>query len=264
MGRAKVKVPTIKMCDDGPLDFDATYAAIANSVAYREAANELTRVLPQWVVPYSEMTPEDAYRFTAIPFGDDETMLDVGCGLGGPGLWICGNSRLIGIDSSVAAVAAATELAARLGKSARAEFKVAQAQSTGLPDASVAVAISIDALMFMPAADVVREMARVLRSRGFFAFIASEWISEEAPPLPTVERDYSSILEAAGFHVLEHMKLDPHRGLPLFRALLSREAALRAQIGKPAERLIEEARAALANADKAPRVQPAFIIARRP
>jgi SAM-dependent methyltransferase len=241
--------------------FDAAYAAIANSKVYREAAHELTRVLPDWVVPYSGMTPEDAYRFVAIPIEPHETMLDVGCGLGGPGIWISGGERIIGIDRSPAAIAAARALATKLGQSERCDFRVARAEATGLPDGSISVAISIDALMFMNAAEVAREMHRVLAPRCFFAFIASEWTSDDPPPIPTVERDYDPILEAAGFRIFNRMNLDNDRGLPLFAALVAREDALLAEIGDAAKPILEEARGALA-AGK-PRKQDVYIEAKR-
>jgi SAM-dependent methyltransferase len=245
-----------------PEAFDAAYAAIANSKVYREAAHELTRVLPEWVVPYSGMTPEDAYRFVAIPIESHETMLDVGCGLGGPGIWISGNERLIGIDRSPVAIAAARKLAAALGQSERCDFRVARAEATGLPDASIRVAISIDALMFMNASEVAREMHRVLAPRCYFAFIASEWASDDPPPFPTVERNYDPILEAAGFRIHDRMNLDNDRGLPLFRALVEREDALLAEIGDGAKPILEEARSALA-AGNPHRKQDVFVIAKR-
>lgn len=251
---------------DEAAGFDATYAAIAHSSVYRAAAHELTKPLPTWVVPRSSVTAEDAYRFVAIPMDAGETILDLGCGLGGPGMWIahCQGARLIGIDRSPAGITAARELAATLRLPSPSEFRVASGEATGLPGASVAQAISINAIMFIPAAAVALEMARVLRPRGFFAFIATEWSCDEDPPLTTIERDYQPILEAAGFRVHDRMQLDAQRGLPLFRALLDREDALVAEVGEAAQALLAEARAEIAAATQPPRTRHVFYIARRP
>ena len=248
--------------DDG---FDAIYAAIARSPAYRAAARELAHPLPEWVIPFSSMTATDAYRICAIPIGEDETLVDLGCGTGGAALWIAGllQASVVGVDTSRAAIASACALAVELGRSERTRFEVADASTTGLADESVALAISFDALMFMRAGPVVKEVARILRPGGFFAFTVAEWISDDRAPIPTVERAYAPLLEENGLAVIQEMTLDPDRGLPLYRGLLARETELRAEMGPPAEMLLSQAREHLERAGRR-RIRDVFFIARRP
>jgi SAM-dependent methyltransferase len=136
--------------------------------------------------------------------------------------------------------------------------------TTGLADESVALAISFDALMFMRAGPVVKEVARILRPGGFFAFTVAEWISgrpgRRSPPSSAT---YAPLLEANGLTVIQEMTLDPDRGLPLYRGLLARETELRAEMGPPAETLLSQAREHLERAGRR-RVRDVFFIARRP
>ncbi|MGH3155494.1 MAG: class I SAM-dependent methyltransferase, partial [Streptosporangiaceae bacterium] len=74
-------------------------------------------------------------------------LLDIGCGRGGPGLWVARELRalLAGLDIVPEAVAAARQRAAAFGQP-DAEFHVASGTGTGLPAAAFDGAMSVDAL----------------------------------------------------------------------------------------------------------------------
>lgn len=106
---------------------------------------------------------------TALRTGPGDTLVDLGCGHGGPGLWVVQQSgaNLIGIDLSPVGVTLAQERAIAIGLGGRAHFQVGDIVTTGLPDASSDAALSLDVLVFVPdKAAAMREVARILRPAG--------------------------------------------------------------------------------------------------
>jgi 2-polyprenyl-3-methyl-5-hydroxy-6-metoxy-1,4-benzoquinol methylase len=66
-----------------------------------------------------------------------DLLVDLGCGRGGPGLWLARETgaRLVGLDFSPKGIALATRTAERFALLTPAQFRVASFDSTGLPDA---------------------------------------------------------------------------------------------------------------------------------
>ena len=140
----------------------------------------------------------------ALALRKDQTLVDLGCGHGGAGLWMVQQrgSTLFGIDISPGGIALALSRAAELGLQERSRFQVGDMLATGLPDASCDAAMSLDALLFAPdPAAALRETARILRPNGRFGFTSWEQHGSsqrlDAPQLG----DYRPILEQAGFDV---------------------------------------------------------------
>ena len=216
---------------------EAAYAAIAASTVYREALREADPPIHSWMVPYGWLDGADLYRtvsvMTSPPGG---TVVDLGCGLGGGSLWFLSfaDSKLVGIDLSPAAIEGARALASSAGHAGDTRFYVAAAESTGLPDASADDAVSFDALSYMDAPAVIRELDRILKPRGRFCCTASEWTGAGEPPLPTFQRDYRALFEAANYRLDSHVVLSPERGVRVARALVRLEERLRAEIGDAA------------------------------
>lgn len=136
--------------------------------------------------------------------GPGHIVVDLGCGHGGPGLWVAQQlgAHLIGIDLSAVGVALARDRAAALGLGERARFQEGDLTATGLPEASCDAAISLDVLVFVPdKAAAVREVARILRPGGRFGFTTWEQSGYStrlgAPQLA----DHRPLLAAAGFDV---------------------------------------------------------------
>jgi ubiquinone/menaquinone biosynthesis C-methylase UbiE len=142
--------------------------------------------------------------------GSGRTFIDLGCGPGGPGLWVARETgaALLGIDLSSVGIAQASERARELGVPDRARFQVADLTSTGLPDASFDAAMSVDVLWAVPdKLGALREAARILKPGARFAF--TNWDRDRSPPgyLPPLD-DHRPLLEQAGFEI-ETYRLQP-------------------------------------------------------
>ena len=160
---------------------------------------------------YGEDYPRDAAPFSfvtilelrwlaaALNVGKGHWFVDLACGRGGPGLWVANETEaaLIGIDSSVVAIEAASARAGTRGASRVAVFVVADAAATALRTASVDAVMSVDALQLMPhRAAVLKEVARVLKPDGRFAF--TTWLSRGGGTMPPFPTNYQPLLTTAG------------------------------------------------------------------
>jgi SAM-dependent methyltransferase len=109
-----------------------------------------------------------------LGLGQDRLLVDVGSGLGGPAIYVARTAgcRVVGVDVSEEAVAAAAALADREGLSDRATFRVADGGSP-LPfdDGSVDALLCIDAVNHFPGRDtVLADWARIVRPGGRLGF----------------------------------------------------------------------------------------------
>jgi ubiquinone/menaquinone biosynthesis C-methylase UbiE len=133
---------------------------------------------PADVAPHSSCTKELLDRVQEeVHVPADGTLGDVGCGVGGVGLWLAKvlHARVEGVDCSSRAIEIARQRVAEWELAGRASFTVGDFSRTGLPSASVDAVISIDALPF--AADIdaaLAETRRILRSSGRLVFTARE------------------------------------------------------------------------------------------
>lgn len=189
-------------------DFDQAFTAAAASPGIRRVW-ELAEpgLLPQ-IEPFSFVTV-GLLRHVARALGlrPGETLADLGCGRGGPGLWLARESgvSLVGVDFSPVAVGQATHRASLFGLAGRARFVVGDLAHTGLPEASADAAVSIDAFHFAadPAA-AAREVRRVLRPGR--RLVLTNWqpkVSGESR-LPRRSRiDWPQLLRSAGFTGIE-------------------------------------------------------------
>ncbi|MGC0336807.1 class I SAM-dependent methyltransferase [Streptomyces sp. SLBN-8D4] len=206
---------------------------------------------PGEVEPFGFVTLSDLRLLTQILAESHTTrLLDVGCGRGGPGLWIARELGvpLIGVDIIAEAVAAASDRAAGFGMASSARFYVASATDTGLPAGGFDGAVSIDALwMVHDKAAAFRELARVLRPAGRLVF--TSW---EPARLP-----YDSFLERAGFTDITKQEIagSRDREIAVHKAILRHGEAICLELGKEAaEVLMAEATHTPALLDGTPRV----------
>jgi len=151
---------------------------------------------------YSRSTLQRLFAATNLAPG--RTLIDLGCGHGGPGLWVATETgaSLIGIDISPVGVALASEQAMRLGLAERTSFMVGDLTVTGLPDASCDAALSLDVLIFVPnKAAAAHEFARILKTGGILGL--TSWEQSGYSERLGVEQcaDYRPLLEAAGLTV---------------------------------------------------------------
>ena len=135
-----------------------------------------------------------------VPVTDSRVIVDLGCGRGGPGLWVAGTTgtRLIGVDIAESALERARRLAGHLGV-VDVEFRVGSFEATGLSDAAADLVMSFDAFLFTPdkqAAFV--ELARVLRPGGRVAMTSWDYHSQPRNRPPQIA-DHRPLAENAGF-----------------------------------------------------------------
>lgn len=180
--------------EPSPEVFDREFALVETSGWIRRVLGE---GLPDGVVPFSFVTGDGLQEIAARLGGcRGRTLVDLACGHGGPGLWLARRlgADLVGVDWAPVGIGQARGRAERLGLSARVEYRVADAASTGLPDSCAAGLCCIDALQFMRQQEVMAEVARLLEPGGVAVF--TTW--ESADRLP----DLAALFAGAGLEVV--------------------------------------------------------------
>jgi ubiquinone/menaquinone biosynthesis C-methylase UbiE len=152
-------------------------------------------------------------------------VLDVGCGSGGPALYLARTfgARITGVDHNPEAIRTAAQLAEQQGLAAPARFETANAtRPLPLDDAQFDVIVCIDAINHLPGRpDVLGDWHRLLKPGGRVLFtdpiIVTGLVSNEEvavrssigyflfAPLGENER----LLQAAGFEVLRREDTTP-------------------------------------------------------
>lgn len=247
-----------------PDDYDAAHTAVHGSDLMRRLyADSMGDQYPAEVDPFSSCSWWLLGQLvSALRLLPDDLLVDLGCGRGGPGLWLARalSARLVGVDFSPAAVERATGRAAAFVAPGRAEFRVATFDRTGLPDGGAAAVISVDALPFAPDRPAaLREVHRILAPGGRCAITA-----RSRPGV--ADKDWPAMAEAAGFTVEETVPNPYHDGhfQRLHAAWLAHADGLRADLGDRAtDNLLTEARDSQARQwDELP--PPVLLVLRRP
>lgn len=186
--------------------------------------------------------------------GTGQTIVDLGCGQGGPSCWVARatGAALVGIDLSQVGVTRAAERAQDLGLGERTRFRVGDITSTELPEASFDGAMSVDVIWSVPdKLGALREAARILKPGARFVF--TNWDRDRTPPgyLPPLG-DHRPLLEQAGFEVEKYqLQLeDSVRRRAIYEALVAAEQDLIGEMGQEAaSRLMFEAKGTLGLTD---------------
>lgn len=179
-------------------NFDAGYRRWRDSDVHAELFSD---GLPPEIAPFS-FVPMSGMRELAhlLHLQAGQTLVDLGCGRGGPGLWLAADSgcSLVGIDSSTVAITDALRRR-QLFPHATADFFVADVAATGLAAHSAHAVVSIDVLQLLddPRALIV-EAARVLRRGG--RFVLTTWEGREDAPA-RFPPNVGEVLESAGLLV---------------------------------------------------------------
>jgi SAM-dependent methyltransferase len=242
------------------------YEAVYDSLPRSETFNRLWRTnayggdFPESFAHIGFLTIVEARRMgELLQVGAEETLVDLACGAGGPGLWMAtqSGSSLIGVDPSVAGLSAARSRARAVGRAEGASFVQGTFEHTNLPDGIADAVISVDAFQYAPdKRAAAAEFIRILRPGGRMVFIAFEVDPERVAGLPVLGVDptpnYAPLLETAGF-LVEAYEETPgwrERVSAAFGAVLDAADALAAEMGEPAALgLLAEAKATI-------RVQP--------
>jgi len=188
-------------------DFDQAFSASA-SPGIRRVWELAEPGLPADVEPFSFVSAGLLrHVLQASGLGPGQTLADLGCGRGGPGLWLAreADAFLVGVDFSPVAVDQAARRAGQFGMVGRARFAVGDLTRTGLPAAVADAATSIDAFHFAadPAAAAAEARRILLPGRRL---VLTNW----QPKVPGDSRlpgrariDWPPLLRGAGFTGVE-------------------------------------------------------------
>jgi SAM-dependent methyltransferase len=219
---------------DWPAVFDAAFRNVADSAHRRIWRSVYGDEYPEGVDPYSFVSRTELNLIAReLGVGPGDLFGDLGCGRGGPGLWLAANTGadLVGVDISTIALQAATARAASLELGDRARYRLGTFAETGLPLGALDAIVSIDALIFAPdKAVALAEFARVLRPGGRLAVTTWDYHRRPDGRPPQVD-DHRPFLAAAGFTVLSYEDTVDWRG---------RMTAISAGLAAAAEEIAEE------------------------
>ncbi|MEU3766548.1 class I SAM-dependent methyltransferase [Amycolatopsis keratiniphila] len=186
--------------------FTTTFGAPASAVSARIWAEVYGDEYPAELDTYSFVTRTDLRRIAAeARLKPGGRLADIGCGRGGPGLWVAARTyaTLTGIDIAATALASARRRAEAMDVEAT-EFRIGDFEDTGLDDASFDAVMSVDALLFAPdKRRACEEFARILAPGG--RLLVTTWDFDGQPVnRPPQVADHRPLLEAAGFDVLSY------------------------------------------------------------
>lgn len=187
--------------------FERTYAGPPSLVAERVWRRVFGDEFPKGVDPFSYISVSELERFAMeARVGRDGTIADLGCGRGGPGIWVAmaTGARLIGVDIAENALVAARERADAMGLGERARFEQGSFDETAIGTGGVDAVMSVDALLFASdKAAALTELRRIVSVGGRLVF--TSWDYHRQPPArPPQVDDHRPILRAAGFDVLAY------------------------------------------------------------
>ena len=233
--------------------YDAVYAAMPSSPTARRIWHELAEG-PDFPEEFGHLSfttlPELQRMASELRVGPGDTLVDVGCGTGGPALWMARETgaHLTGMDLSAVVVEQCRARAEKLGLADRTRFVVGTFEETGLDTASVDGLMSEDALQYTPDKQAAAvELARVLRPGGRLVITAYELHPERAAGSPLhgadVVDDYRPHLEKAGLDVdiYEQVTGWPEPMTATYSAFVDAKEALTKEMGEiPTDALLME------------------------
>jgi len=183
--------------------FDEWYAAMSASSRHDVMVQSALGLPPEF--ESSSLLPWDGIAdvLVALALHKDDVLVDLGCGRGGYGLEIARRtqSSLIGIDFSDVAIELAQRRIAQQDVDVVAEFRVGELTATGLPDASAAAMMCIDAMQFAePMLAGLAECRRVLARGGRLVLTGWEARDLDDEQVPErFRRDVGRALTDSGF-----------------------------------------------------------------
>ena len=194
--------------------FDREFSAPVSAVALRVWREVFAGEYPSGLDPHSFVSRSELSTFcdVVVQAGAGH-LVDVGCGRGGPGLWVATTTGtvLTGVDISPQAVQEATARADALGLAERTRFMVGSFADLPLATGEADAIMSIDALLFAPDKPAaIAELGRVTRAGGVLVF--TSWDYWRQPKgRPSQVDDHRPLLEAAGFVVRSYTETDRWR-----------------------------------------------------
>jgi ubiquinone/menaquinone biosynthesis C-methylase UbiE len=217
--------------------FDHVYEGQERSETFRKIYRDVFGDdQPIEVDPCGFLTMTDLRNIAQqVAVGEGQTLADLACGRGGPGLWVARETgaRLTGIEISPVAVEKARQRIAAFGLDGRATFRVGDFAATGCAAASFDAAMSVDAFHLVPdKTGSVQETARILKPGARFVFTTWE------VNLPLMVKDYRPLLEQAGMAV-ERYEATPdwqRRQETVYQQIIAQQDALVREMGEASAR----------------------------
>ncbi|MCH7579609.1 MAG: class I SAM-dependent methyltransferase, partial [Chloroflexi bacterium] len=230
--------------------YDAVYAAVPNSPTLRRIWHESAEGVdfPEEFGHISFTTVPELERMASeLRLNPGDTLVDLGCGMAGPALWMARETgaHLIGVDASRVATEQAAARAKELGLGEQARFVVGSYADTGIEAGSADGAMSEDALQYAPDKEAaMAEVARILRPGGRFVFTAYELDPERAAGLPilgdNIVENFRPALEKAGFAVTTYEEVPgwPEPMTATYSAVVGAREALMQEMGEAATNVL--------------------------
>jgi ubiquinone/menaquinone biosynthesis C-methylase UbiE len=194
---------------------------------------------PSGLDHYGYLTKHDLAAITArLPLAPGATLLDIGCGKGGPGLWLGQQlkARLIGVDIIPEALDHARAFQSSFQLDFPAQFEVGEFYRIPLPDQSVDAVMSIDSLWAAPnKIQALMEVKRVMKPGAPFVFTHWDLLAVESVP----------IFEISGLKFVARKDTPDWKAYQqkVYEGILAHEAELVAEMGTAANMLLYEAKA---------------------
>jgi ubiquinone/menaquinone biosynthesis C-methylase UbiE len=244
-----------------PKELGARRNALRNALYARQAESETHRAIfrevygaeyPEEVLPLGFITRTLLRRIAkAIAAGPGQTIIDLGCGRGGPGLWVARETgaSIVGIDISPVAVEHASQRARKFGVQGRARFETGDLVALRFSTAEFDAAMSVDVLFLLSpnTLSALSSFARVLKPGARFAF--TNWERDLSPPgYPPPVSDLRPFLREAGFEVetYEEVPDAEARRRAIYQLYIQRKEALARELGEEAVQILMfEARTSL-------------------
>jgi ubiquinone/menaquinone biosynthesis C-methylase UbiE len=215
---------------------DAVFASHAASPTHRAIFAEVYGAeYAEEVEPLGYLALPELRRVAGeLAVGAGDTVADLGCGRGGPGLWVARETgaSVVGVDLSHRGVEQARARAASFVPEGRARFQVANLTALPFGRETFAGALSIAVIWSIPSPEAaLRETARVLRAGARFVF--TDWARTASPPgAPAPIPDHRPLLERAGFEVVAYDVVPGAEGRRrrVYELYLERFAALETEV----------------------------------
>lgn len=232
---------------------NALYARQAESPTHRAIFREVYGAeYPEEVLPLSFVTRTLLRRIAKeIAVGPGQTIIDLGCGRGGPSLWVARETgaSVVGIDISPVAVEHASRRAKEFGVEGRARFETGDLLALRFSPAEFNAAISVDVLFLLSPNTLLAlsGFARILKPGARFAF--TSWERDLSPPgYPPPVSDLRPLLQEAGFEVETYEEVSDAEAQrrAIYQLYIERREVLARELGEEAVQLLMfEARTSL-------------------
>jgi ubiquinone/menaquinone biosynthesis C-methylase UbiE len=226
--------------------YDAVYDALPRG----ETFNRLWRMnaydgdFPEQFAHIGFLTVPEGQRLRELlQIRPGETLADLACGAGGPGLWMVRESgaSLIGIDPSAAGLATARKRASDAGLAGRARFQHGTFEQTNLADGVAGALMSIDAFQYAPGKRAAfAEFARIMRPGTRAGIVCFEVDPATVAGLPVLGvdpvADYRPLMAAAGLNIEAYEETPgwQERVYAAFSAIVDNTDTLIAEMGEQA------------------------------